>query len=157
MKKFLAALMAIALALSMLAALAEENASIIRMSNMKLSYVSESGTGSADFHNATLLIALGNPEGAPTLQMMFDSGEGQAVDAVMQIVGNQVLFSMGGLSATYAVSLDRFAVGLNTGQIKTGAPCRTDRVAKYNQLLRIEDRLGADAVYGGIEAFYNLR
>ena len=58
MKKFLAALMAIALALSMLAALAEENASIIRMSNMKLSYVSESGTGSADFHNATLLIAL---------------------------------------------------------------------------------------------------
>ena len=49
------------------------------------------------------------------------------------------------------------AVGLNTGQIKTGAPCRTDRVAKYNQLLRIEDRLGADAVYGGIEAFYNLR
>ena len=116
MKKFLAALMAIALALSMLAALAEENASIIRMSNMKLSYVSESGTGSADFHNATLLIALGNPEGAPTLQMMFDSGEGQAVDAVMQIVGNQVLFSMGGLSATYAVSLDRFAVGLNTGE-----------------------------------------
>ena len=49
------------------------------------------------------------------------------------------------------------AVGLNTGQIKTGAPCRTDRVAKYNQLLRIEDRLGKDAVYGGIDAFYNLR
>ncbi|MBR1828307.1 MAG: hypothetical protein IJ781_02180, partial [Atopobiaceae bacterium] len=42
-------------------------------------------------------------------------------------------------------------------QIKTGAPCRTDRVAKYNQLLRIEDRLGADAVYGGLSAFYNLR
>ena len=49
------------------------------------------------------------------------------------------------------------AVGTNAGQIKTGAPCRTDRVAKYNQLLRIEDRLGKDAVYGGIEAFYNLR
>ena len=49
------------------------------------------------------------------------------------------------------------AVGLNTGQIKTGAPCRTDRVAKYNQLLRIEDRLGKDAVYGGLSAFYNLR
>ena len=49
------------------------------------------------------------------------------------------------------------AVGTNVGQIKTGAPCRTDRVAKYNQLLRIEDRLGADAVYGGISAFYNLR
>lgn len=49
------------------------------------------------------------------------------------------------------------AVGTNAGQIKTGAPCRTDRVAKYNQLLRIEDRLGTDAVYGGISAFYNLR
>ncbi|MDO4536668.1 MAG: phosphopyruvate hydratase, partial [Coriobacteriales bacterium] len=48
------------------------------------------------------------------------------------------------------------AVGLNTGQIKTGAPCRTDRVAKYNQLLRIEDRLGANAFYGGISSFYNL-
>ena len=40
------------------------------------------------------------------------------------------------------------AVGVNAGQIKTGAPCRSDRVAKYNQLLRIEDMLGASAVYG---------
>lgn len=51
------------------------------------------------------------------------------------------------------------AVGVNAGQIKTGAPCRSDRVAKYNQLLRIEDELGASAVYGrqihetGKEAF----
>ena len=40
------------------------------------------------------------------------------------------------------------AVGVNAGQIKTGAPCRSDRVAKYNQLLRIEDMLGASAEYG---------
>jgi enolase len=40
-------------------------------------------------------------------------------------------------------------VGLNTGQIKTGAPCRSERLAKYNQLLRIEEELGADAVYAG--------
>merc|ERR1712028_34803 len=40
-------------------------------------------------------------------------------------------------------------VGLRTGQIKTGAPCRSERVAKYNQLLRIEEELGADAVYTG--------
>ena len=40
------------------------------------------------------------------------------------------------------------AVGVNAGQIKTGAPCRSDRVVKYNQLLRIEDRLGASAAYG---------
>ena len=41
------------------------------------------------------------------------------------------------------------AVGLNLGQIKTGAPCRTDRVAKYNQLLRIEEELGKKAKFGG--------
>ncbi|MDF1498937.1 MAG: phosphopyruvate hydratase [Anaerolineales bacterium] len=44
------------------------------------------------------------------------------------------------------------AVAMNTGQIKTGAPARSDRVAKYNQLLRIEDELGEDAVYAGWEA-----
>lgn len=41
------------------------------------------------------------------------------------------------------------SVGLSTGQIKTGAPCRSERLAKYNQLLRIEEELGADAVYAG--------
>ena len=41
------------------------------------------------------------------------------------------------------------AVGLCTGQIKTGAPCRSDRNAKYNQLMRIEEELGKDAVYAG--------
>ncbi len=40
------------------------------------------------------------------------------------------------------------AVGLNAGQIKTGAPSRTDRVAKYNQLLRIEEQLGGSAEFG---------
>ena len=48
------------------------------------------------------------------------------------------------------------AVALNSGQIKTGAPCRSDRVAKYNQLLRIENQLGAAAFYSGKSAFYNL-
>ncbi|MBB6673130.1 phosphopyruvate hydratase [Cohnella nanjingensis] len=48
------------------------------------------------------------------------------------------------------------AVATNAGQIKTGAPSRTDRVAKYNQLLRIEDRLGGAAQYAGKKAFYNL-
>jgi len=49
------------------------------------------------------------------------------------------------------------AVATNAGQIKTGAPSRTDRVAKYNQLLRIEDQLGETAVYQGIKSFYNLK
>lgn len=48
------------------------------------------------------------------------------------------------------------SVALNTGQIKTGAPCRSDRVAKYNQLLRIEQELGEQAVYAGMAAFTNL-
>lgn len=48
-------------------------------------------------------------------------------------------------------------VGLNTGQIKTGAPCRSDRVAKYNQLLRIEDELGDTAIYPGLAAFHNIK
>ncbi|WP_028548994.1 phosphopyruvate hydratase [Paenibacillus sp. UNC451MF] len=49
------------------------------------------------------------------------------------------------------------AVATNAGQIKTGAPSRTDRVAKYNQLLRIEDQLGSTAQYAGKKAFYNLK
>ena len=49
------------------------------------------------------------------------------------------------------------AVALNAGQIKSGAPARTDRVAKYNQLLRIEEDLGPAATYGGMAVFYNLK
>ena len=48
------------------------------------------------------------------------------------------------------------AVAVNAGQIKTGAPCRTDRVAKYNQLIRIEEELGAAAEYAGNDAFYRI-
>ncbi|CAK7056522.1 phosphopyruvate hydratase [Tissierella carlieri] len=49
------------------------------------------------------------------------------------------------------------AVAMNAGQIKTGAPSRTDRVAKYNQLLRIEDMLGEEAIYRGRKTFYNIK
>lgn len=49
------------------------------------------------------------------------------------------------------------AVAYNTGQIKTGAPARSDRIAKYNQLLRIEEELGDVAVYAGLKAFPHLR
>lgn len=48
-------------------------------------------------------------------------------------------------------------VAVNAGQIKTGAPSRTDRVAKYNQLLRIEEQLDESAAYPGLKAFYNLK
>lgn len=49
------------------------------------------------------------------------------------------------------------AVAVNAGQIKTGAPCRTDRIAKYNQLLRIEEELDEVAQYNGKDVFYNLK
>ncbi|HOI84830.1 MAG TPA: phosphopyruvate hydratase [Acholeplasmataceae bacterium] len=49
------------------------------------------------------------------------------------------------------------AVATNAGQIKTGSASRTDRIAKYNQLLRIEDQLGATAQYLGLKSFYNLK
>jgi len=49
------------------------------------------------------------------------------------------------------------AVALNCGQIKTGSMSRSDRISKYNQLLRIEEQLGKNSIYAGLKAFYNLR
>lgn len=58
---------------------------------------------------------------------------------------------------TEDTTLADIAVAVNAGQIKTGAPARTDRVAKYNQLLRIEEDLGSAAKYRGKDVFYNIR
>ena len=58
---------------------------------------------------------------------------------------------------TEDTSIADIAVAVSAGQIKTGAPARSDRVAKYNQLLRIEETLGAAAKYRGRKVFYNLR
>ena len=55
------------------------------------------------------------------------------------------------------VTIADIVVAVNAGQIKTGAPSRTDRVAKYNQLLRIEEELGAVAKYPGDKTLYNLK
>ncbi|MEL6525654.1 MAG: phosphopyruvate hydratase, partial [Chloroflexota bacterium] len=57
---------------------------------------------------------------------------------------------------TEDTTISDLAVALNAGQIKTGAPARSDRVAKYNQLMRIEEQLGDAAVYAGRAAFTNL-
>ena len=73
---------------------------------------------------------------------------------------NPLLSGMSYLSTNLKIALDAedttiadLAVALNTCQIKTGAPSRTERVAKYNQLLRIEEQLGDSAVYPGMAAF----
>ncbi|HNO24666.1 MAG TPA: phosphopyruvate hydratase, partial [Leptospiraceae bacterium] len=57
---------------------------------------------------------------------------------------------------TEYTTISHIAVAMNAGQIKTGSLCRTDRVAKYNELLRIEEELGSSAVYKGKAAFYNV-
>ena len=57
---------------------------------------------------------------------------------------------------TEDTTISDLAVAMNCGQIKSGAPCRSERVAKYNRLLRIEEELGKRAVYAGREAFGNL-
>ena len=57
---------------------------------------------------------------------------------------------------TEDTTISDLVVGINAGQIKTGAPARTERVAKYNQLLRIEEELDETAQYKGLSAFYNL-
>ena len=58
---------------------------------------------------------------------------------------------------TEDVTIADLAVATNAGQIKTGAPCRSDRVAKYNQLLRIEEELDEAGQYAGLNAFYNIQ
>lgn len=58
---------------------------------------------------------------------------------------------------TEDVTIADLAVATNAGQIKTGAPCRSDRVAKYNQLLRIEEELDGAGQYAGLNAFYNIQ
>ena len=58
---------------------------------------------------------------------------------------------------TEDTTLADLSVAVNAGQIKTGSLCRTDRVAKYNQLLRIEDELDTVAIFRGKDVFYNIR
>ncbi len=58
---------------------------------------------------------------------------------------------------TEDVTIANLAVATNAGQIKTGSLCRSERIAKYNELLRIEEELGDLAVYTGMGCFYNLR
>lgn len=81
----------------------------------------------------------------------------EAIDAVSeaQRAGYTAVIShrSGETEDTFIADL---SVALNAGQIKTGAPARSDRCAKYNQLLRIEEELGKEAKYDGIDVFYNI-
>lgn len=74
-----------------------------------------------------------------------------AVEMARKASWTQVISHRSG--ETEDTTIADLAVALNTGQIKTGAPCRSERVAKYNRLLRIEDELGDTATYPGLGAF----
>ncbi len=78
-----------------------------------------------------------------------------AVDLVQRHNWTAVVSHRSGETEDHTIA--DLVVGLNAGQIKTGAPARSDRVAKYNQLLRIEDQLGESALYAGLGAFTNLK
>ena len=79
----------------------------------------------------------------------------QAVQTAQRAGYTAVISHRSGETADTTIS--DLAVALNAGQIKTGAPSRTDRVAKYNQLLRIEEELDGCAQYLGRQAFWNLK
>ena len=81
----------------------------------------------------------------------------ESIQAVQMVQANKWTAVVSHRSGeTEDATIADLAVGLNAGQIKTGAPARSDRVAKYNQLLRIEDELGDTAVYAGRATFTNL-
>lgn len=83
----------------------------------------------------------------------------------VQLVGDDLFVTNAGYTAisshrsdeTEDTTIADLTVALNTCQIKTGAPSRTERVAKYNQLLRIEKELGSAAVYSGMQANFKWK
>jgi enolase len=101
-----------------------------------------------DRHAANSLLVKVNQIGTLTEAM-------EAVDHVQRHGWTAVVSHRSGETEDNTIA--DLAVALNAGQIKTGAPARTDRVAKYNQLLRIEEDLRGTAVYPGRAAFSNLK
>jgi len=82
----------------------------------------------------------------------------ETLDAIRMAQGNNWTAIVSHRSGeTEDTTISDLSVGLNTGLIKTGAPCRSERVAKYNRLLRIEQELKSSAKYAGMQAFKNLK
>ena len=117
--------------------------------------------------NAEQLVVLGHALGAAGgtgLDLAGVQGNGQ-IGTLTETLDAIQMANRAGYTAivshrsgeTEDATIDDIAVALNAGQIKTGAPSRTDRVAKYNQLLRIEEELGDIAEYPGMKAFFNLK
>ena len=91
--------------------------------------------------------------GTTAVDNLVDTSDVEADIAVVDSVAK----ALRATKETEDTTIADLAVAMNTGQIKTGSISRTDRVAKYNRLLRIEEELGPAAVYRGMEVFYNLK
>ena len=105
MKKIVAVALALMLALASVAACAESTAGALALSKLSISGVSGGRTRSVKLENMSLWMLLGSVEGIPTLEVSFDNGKGQAVDAIFQILDTRLLVSIGGVSGTYYVDL----------------------------------------------------
>lgn len=114
MKKLFALMLALML-LAGLAAQAETNATVVRLSNLSLAAVNGGSARSVKFNKAALQFAVGVPNGITTLQSNFDNGNGQVVDAVLQVVDREIRFSMGGLTGVFIIDLNAFATEGNSG------------------------------------------
>ena len=116
MKKTVAVALVLMLLLTSAAACAE-SAGALSLSKLSISSVSGRRSSTVKLRKMSLSMLLGSVEGIPTLEINFDNGKGQQVDAIMQIVGTRLLVSIGGVSGTYYVDLTSIASEPGKGEM----------------------------------------
>lgn len=115
-------IVALALALLLLVstfAWAEETASTLLLSELSVSRTAKK-TRTVRLGKITVFLALGSPDGAPTLQATFDNGDGQVFDAVAQLSGSELRLAMGGITGVFTLDLDRIAPDGNGDMLALG-------------------------------------
>lgn len=117
MKKLVAIALVMLMLLGLASACAESTGSTLSMSDISVSYTEKGRTRTARLKGMSLSMALGSAEGVPTLQTTFDSGKGQVVDAIFQIVGTNMLVSVGGISGTFFIDLESISTREGGGSI----------------------------------------
>ena len=116
MKKIVAVALVLMLLLASAAACAE-SAGALSLSKLSISSVSGGRTSTVKLRKMSLSMLLGSVDNIPTLEVNFDNGKGQQVDAIMQIVGTRLLVSVGGVSGTYYVDLTSIASEPGQGEM----------------------------------------
>ena len=107
-------------------------------------------------HNGAICYNVDVPNIGPARAIFYDiAALNRAIEMAKEAGYTAVVSHRSG--ETEDSTIADIAVATNAGQIKTGSLSRTDRIAKYNQLLRIEDQLGEVAEYRGLKSFYNLK